>query len=65
MQQVDSLSLMKVHEATDLSQARSAIILNGNITGVIVTGEILEHRFRSMNNVMFFFWLTTLFLKNR
>lgn len=42
MQQVDSLSLMKVHEATDLSQARSAIILNGNITGVIVTGEILE-----------------------
>lgn len=42
MQQVNSVSLMKVREATDLSQAHSELLLNGNITGIIVPGEILE-----------------------
>ncbi|EPX1411310.1 hypothetical protein ACWWIV_001616 [Cronobacter sakazakii] len=42
MQQVNSLSLMKVQEATDLSQARSEVVRDGNNTGVIVSGEILE-----------------------
>ncbi|EOV0631129.1 hypothetical protein ACOIKT_000350 [Cronobacter turicensis] len=42
MQQVNSVSLMKVREATDLSQANSELLLNGNITGIIVHGEILE-----------------------
>ncbi|EKY1944125.1 hypothetical protein RA231_002555 [Cronobacter turicensis] len=42
MQQVNSISLMKVREATDLSQAHSELLLNGNITGIIVPGEILE-----------------------
>ncbi|ELY3467802.1 hypothetical protein SMX26_002399 [Cronobacter universalis] len=42
MQQVNSLSLMKVQEATNLSQARSEVVLNGNNTGIIVPGEILE-----------------------
>ncbi|EOW6511376.1 hypothetical protein [Cronobacter malonaticus] len=42
MQQVNSLSLMKIQGATDLSQARSEVVLNGNNTGIIVPGEILE-----------------------
>ncbi|ALB54614.1 hypothetical protein AB8W28_02500 [Cronobacter universalis] len=42
MQQVNSLSLVKVQEATNLSQARSEVVLNGNNTGIIVPGEILE-----------------------
>ncbi|EOC5689766.1 hypothetical protein ACLF30_002170 [Cronobacter sakazakii] len=42
MQQVHSLSLMKVQEATDLSQARSEVVRDGNNPGVIVSGEILE-----------------------
>ncbi|ELY3758892.1 hypothetical protein SMX63_000924 [Cronobacter universalis] len=42
MQQVNSLSLVKVQEATGLSQARSEVVLNGNNTGIIVPGEILE-----------------------
>ncbi|EOI3468994.1 hypothetical protein ACN6UN_001577 [Cronobacter turicensis] len=42
MQQVNSVSLMKVREATDLSQAHSELLLHGNITGIIVPGEILE-----------------------
>ncbi|EOI5729182.1 hypothetical protein ACMS09_002641 [Cronobacter malonaticus] len=42
MQQVHSLSLVKVQEATDLSQARSEVVRDGNNTGVIVPGEILE-----------------------
>ena len=42
MQQVNSISLIKVQEATEISQARSEVLINGNITGIIVTGEILE-----------------------
>lgn len=42
MQQINSISLMKFREATDLSQAHSELLLNGNITGIIVHGEILE-----------------------
>ncbi|ELY5853945.1 hypothetical protein [Cronobacter malonaticus] len=42
MQEVNSLSLVKVQEATNLSQARSEVVLNGNNTGIIVPGEILE-----------------------
>lgn len=42
MQQVNSISLVKVHEATDLSQAQSDVVLSGNNTGIIVPGQILE-----------------------
>lgn len=42
MQQVNSISLIKVQEATEISQARSEVLINGNITGIIVPGEILE-----------------------
>lgn len=42
MQQVNSISLVKIHKATDLSQAQSDVVLNGNNTGIIVPGQILE-----------------------
>ncbi|WP_105631743.1 hypothetical protein [Cronobacter dublinensis] len=42
MQQVNSISLIKVQEATEISQARSEVLINGNITGIIVPGEILK-----------------------
>ncbi|EOL9019505.1 hypothetical protein ACP6QU_001047 [Cronobacter dublinensis] len=42
MQQINSISLIKVQEATEISQARSEVLINGNITGIIVPGEILE-----------------------
>jgi hypothetical protein len=42
MQQVNSIALVKVREATDLSQAQSDVVLNGNSTGIIVPGEELE-----------------------
>ncbi|MEK0166718.1 hypothetical protein [Pseudescherichia vulneris] len=42
MHQVNSISLMKVREATDLSQAQSGIVLNGVNMGIIVPGQILE-----------------------
>jgi hypothetical protein len=42
MQQVNSISLVKVQEATDVSQAQSNVVINGNSTDIIVTGQILE-----------------------
>ena len=42
MQQVNSISLVKVREPTDLSQAQSDVILDGNSTGIIVPGQVLE-----------------------
>ncbi|MCE1985024.1 hypothetical protein [Enterobacter ludwigii] len=42
MQQVNSISLVKVQEATDLSQAQSNVVINGNSTDIIVPGQILE-----------------------
>ena len=42
MQQVNSISLVKGQEATDLSQAQSNVVINGNSTGIIVQGQILE-----------------------
>ncbi|WP_447842773.1 hypothetical protein [Enterobacter cloacae] len=42
MQQVNSISLIKVREATDISQAQSDVMLNGESTGILVPGHILE-----------------------
>ncbi|EHN8924066.1 hypothetical protein F6U03_003867 [Enterobacter asburiae] len=42
MQQVNSISLVKVHDATDVSQAQSDVVLNGKSTGIIVPGQVLE-----------------------
>lgn len=42
MQQVNALSLIKVQDATSLSQAQSEVVLGGSRTGIIVPGQILE-----------------------
>ena len=42
MKQVTSISLVKVQEATDLSQAQSNVVINGNSTDIIAPGQILE-----------------------
>ena len=42
MQQVNSISLVKGQEATDLSQAQPIVVINGNSTDIIVPGQILE-----------------------
>lgn len=42
MQQVNSIALVKVHEATDVSQDQSDIVLHGKSTGIIVPGQVLE-----------------------
>jgi hypothetical protein len=42
MQQVNSISLVKGQEATDLSQAQPNVVINGNSTDIIVPGQILE-----------------------
>jgi hypothetical protein len=42
MKQVNSISLVKVQEATDLSQAQSNVVINGNSTDIIAPGQILE-----------------------
>ncbi|WP_240168086.1 hypothetical protein [Enterobacter vonholyi] len=42
MQQVNSITLVKVSEATDVSQAQSDVVLNGKSTGIIVPGQVLE-----------------------
>lgn len=42
MKQVNSISLVKVREATDVSQAQSDVMLNGKSTGIIVLGQVLE-----------------------
>ncbi|MHA0996442.1 hypothetical protein [Enterobacter ludwigii] len=52
MQQVNSISLVKGQEATDLSQAQPNVVINGNSTDIIAPGQILvaavqvnDHRF--------------------
>ncbi|MEQ0828805.1 hypothetical protein ABLO17_17150 [Enterobacter dykesii] len=42
MQQVNSISLVKVRDATDVSQAQSDVVLSGKSTGIIVPGQVLE-----------------------
>ncbi|ALB64730.1 hypothetical protein AFK62_08095 [Cronobacter condimenti 1330] len=42
MQQVNSVSLIKVQQETDLSQARSEVIFNGKMTGIVIPGHVLE-----------------------
>ena len=42
MQQVNSISLVKVRDATDVSQAQSNVELNGKSTGIIVPGQVFE-----------------------
>lgn len=42
MQKVNSISLAKVREATDFSQAQSDVVINGNNTDIIVPGQVLE-----------------------
>ena len=42
MQKVNSITLVKVSEATDVSQAQSDVVLNGKSTGIIVPGQVLE-----------------------
>lgn len=42
MRQVDTITLAKVREATDLSQAQSDVVLSGNSTGITVPGQELE-----------------------
>lgn len=42
MQQINSISLVTVREATDLSQAQSDVVLSGNSTGIIIPGQVLE-----------------------
>jgi hypothetical protein len=41
MQQVNSISLVKGQEATDLSQAQPNVVINGNSTDIIAPGQIL------------------------
>jgi hypothetical protein len=41
MQQVNSISLVKLREATDVTQAQSDVVLNGKSTGIIA-GQVLE-----------------------
>ncbi|MCU6166624.1 hypothetical protein [Enterobacter roggenkampii] len=42
MQQVNSITLVKVSDTTDVSQAQSDVVLNGKSTGIIVPGQVLE-----------------------
>ncbi|WJW93795.1 hypothetical protein QVH37_17680 [Enterobacter pseudoroggenkampii] len=42
MQQVNSITLVKVSDATDVSQAQSDVVLNGKSTGINVPGQVLE-----------------------
>ena len=42
IQQVNSISLVKGQEATDLSQAQPNVVIKGNSTDIIVPGQILE-----------------------
>lgn len=42
MEEVTTLSLSEVNEATDTAQARSEVLLDGNATGIIIPGKVLE-----------------------
>lgn len=55
MQQVNSISLVKGQEATDLSQAQPNVVINGNSTDIIVPGQILETAVRVNDHRYIFF----------
>lgn len=57
MQQVNSISLVMVREATDVSQAQSDVVLNGRSTGIIVPGQVLEAAIQ-VNEQRFILFLT-------
>lgn len=57
MQQVNSISLVKVREATDVSQAQSDVVLNGKSTGILVPGKVLEAAIQ-VNEQRFILFLT-------
>lgn len=42
MEEVTTLSLSEVSEATDTTQARSEVLIGGNPTGIIIPGKVLE-----------------------
>lgn len=42
MEEVTTLSLSEVSEATDTTQARSEVLIGGNSTGIIIPGKVLE-----------------------
>lgn len=42
MEEVTTLSLSEVNEATDTAQARSEVLIDGNSTGIIIPGKVLE-----------------------
>lgn len=42
MEEVTTLSLSEVSEATDTTQARSEVLIGGNSTGMIIPGKVLE-----------------------
>ena len=57
MQQVNSISLVKVREATDLSQAQCEVVINGNNTDIMVPGQVLEAAVQ-VNDQRFILFLT-------
>lgn len=42
MEEVTTLSLSEVSEATDTTQARAEVLIDGNSTGIIIPGKVLE-----------------------
>lgn len=42
MEQVSTLSLCEISEATDTTQARSEVLIGGNSTGIIIPGKVPE-----------------------
>jgi len=42
MEVVTTLSLSEVSEATDTTQARAEVLIDGNSTGIIIPGKVLE-----------------------
>ncbi len=42
MEEVTTLLLSEVSEATDTTQARSEVLIGGNSTGIIIPGKVLE-----------------------
>ncbi|WP_241647153.1 hypothetical protein [Rosenbergiella metrosideri] len=42
MEEVTTLSLSKVNEATDTAQARSEVLIDGRLTGITIPGKVLE-----------------------
>lgn len=42
MEEVTTLSLSEVNEATDTAQVQSEVLIEGNSTGIIIPGKVLE-----------------------